>query len=103
MNELPANGEVYLLSFGGWQERYKISLPSHGKVVFTTYATSCCSDMDAGAGNELVPGTWAHVVAVHGTAQDKIYINGVLANAKDVGGPLHHTTYPLGYWLGSDR
>ncbi|MCB0553598.1 MAG: hypothetical protein KDD02_08615, partial [Phaeodactylibacter sp.] len=24
---LPAQGEVFLLSFGGWQERWKISLP----------------------------------------------------------------------------
>ncbi len=96
MNELPPTGEVYLMSFGGWQERWKISLPSHGKVVWTTYATTCCSDMDAGAGNELVPGAWTHVVAVHGTAQDKIFINGVLAAAKDVGGPLHDTKYPLG-------
>jgi chitodextrinase len=96
MNELPATGEVYLMSFGGWQERWKLSVPSHGKVVFTTYATSCCSDMDAGDGNALVPGEWTHVVAVHGTTQDKIYINGELANAKDVGGPLHHTKYPLG-------
>lgn len=96
MNELPANGEVYLLSFGGWQERFKLSLPSHGKVVFTTYATSCCSDMDAGDGNALVPGEWAHVVAVHGTSQDKIFINGVLANSKNVGGALHHTTHPVG-------
>ncbi|MGB3078967.1 MAG: LamG-like jellyroll fold domain-containing protein [Saprospiraceae bacterium] len=96
LNELPVSGEVYLMSFGGWQERWKISLPSHGKVVWTTYATSCCSDMDAGAGNELVPGAWTHVVTVHGTVQDKIYINGVLVASKDVGGPLHHTKYPLG-------
>jgi len=96
MNELPATGEVYLMSFGGWQERWKLSLPSHGKVVFTTYATTCCSDMDAGDGNELVPGEWTHVVAVHGTMQDKIYINGALAASKDVGGPLHDTNYPVG-------
>ncbi len=96
MNELPASGEVYLLSFGGWQERWKVSLPSHGKVVWTTYATSCCSDMDAGSGNELVPGVWTHVVASHGMVQDKIYINGVLAAAKDVGGALHHTTHEVG-------
>ena len=30
VDELPAGGEAYLLSFGGWQERWKISLPSHG-------------------------------------------------------------------------
>ncbi len=47
-------------------------------------------------GNELVPGAWTHVVAVHGTVQDKIFINGVLAASKDVGAPLHHTTHPLG-------
>ena len=95
-NELPASGEAYLMSFGGWQERWKLSLPSHGKVVWTTYATSCCSDMDAGAGHELVPGVWTHVVASHGMVQDKIYINGVLAASKDVGGALHDTKYPVG-------
>ena len=33
VNSLPANGEAFLLSFGGWQERWKISLPGHGKPV----------------------------------------------------------------------
>ena len=41
---LPAQGEAYILSHGGWQERWKISLPAHGKPVFTTHAASCCSD-----------------------------------------------------------
>lgn len=96
MNELPATGEVYLMSHGGWQERWKLSLPSHGKVVFTTHATTCCSDMDAGDGNELVVGEWMHVVAIHGPVQDQIYINGNLAASKDVGGALSHTTHPVG-------
>jgi hypothetical protein len=104
MDELPGTGEVYLLSFGGWQERWKISLPSHGKVVWTTYGSTCCSDLDAGAGNELVPGTWAHVVTVHGTVQDKIFINGVLVASKDNNGPLHDTGYELGIgWDPIDR
>lgn len=96
MNELPGNGEVYLLSFGGWQERWKISLPDHGKLVWTTNHSSGISDMDAGTGNELVPGTWAHVVTSHGPLQDKIYINGVLVATKDVGGTLNSTNYDLG-------
>lgn len=96
MNELPVSGEVYLLSFGGWQERWKVSLPAHGKLVWTTYGASCCSDLDAGAGNELVPGTWTHVVVSHGTVQDKIYINGALVASKDNNGALHHTTHELG-------
>ena len=96
MNELPGTGEVYLMSFGGWQERWKISLPSHGKVVWTTNHATGISDMDAGDANALVPGSWTHVVVSHGMAQDKIYINGVLANSKDVGGALNHTNHPLG-------
>lgn len=28
VTELPATGEVFLISLGGWQERYKVTLPS---------------------------------------------------------------------------
>jgi hypothetical protein len=96
LDELPGTGEVYLASHGGWQERWKISLPSHGKPVWTTNHTGGISDMDSGDGNALVPGTWTHVVMSHGPAQDKIYINGVLANSKDVGNPLNKTSHPFG-------
>ena len=97
VTELPASGEAYIMSFGGWQERWKISLPSHGKPVFTTNGSfGCCSDMDSGDGNELQPGVWTHVVMVHDGMQDKIFMNGVLANSKDVVGTLNPTTHPLG-------
>lgn len=96
VDELPAQGEVFLMSFGGWQERWKISLPSHGKPVWTTNHATGISDMDSGDGNELLAGTWTYVTFVHGQTQDKIYMNGVLANSKDVGGALNITQYPLG-------
>ncbi|MEZ4956159.1 MAG: LamG-like jellyroll fold domain-containing protein [Saprospiraceae bacterium] len=96
-NSLPGNGEVYLLSHGGWQERWKISLPPHGKPVFTTHSGgACCSDMDSGDGNELVVGTWTHVVMVHNGTQDLIYMNGAKVASKDVSGALDRTKYPLG-------
>ncbi len=95
-NSLPASGEVFLLSFGGWQERFKISLPSHGKCVWTTNNSSGISDMDAGTGNELKVGTWTHVVAIHDGTNDKIFINGVLAATKAVAGTMNNTTKPLG-------
>ncbi len=98
--ELPAQGEVFLLSNGGWQERWKISLPGHGKPVFTTNATSGISDMDSGDGNELQVGTWTHVTMVHDGAKDKIYMNGALVAEKDVTGALNSTNYPLG--IGND-
>ena len=96
VNELPAQGEAYLVSFGGWQERFKISLPSHGKAVFTTNHTGGISDMDAGGGNELTPGVWTHLAFVHDGTKDKIYKNGALVATKDVVGTLNSTTHPLG-------
>lgn len=94
--ELPAQGEVYLISFGGWQERYKISLPSHGKCIWTTNASSGISDMDAGSGNELKTGIWSHVAFVHDGTNNLIYLNGNLANQKNVAGTLNSTAKPLG-------
>lgn len=97
VNELPGTGEAFVASFGGWQERWKISLPSHGKLVWTTNHTGGISDMDAGDGNALVPGQWTHVVVSHNPTHDQIFINGVLAAEKEVGGQLNATTYPLGF------
>ena len=94
-NSIPAQGEVYLISFGGWQERYKVSLPNHGKLIWTTNADGI-SDMDSGDGNELVTGTWTHVAFVHDGTKDKIFMNGALVAEKDVAGPLNATTRPLG-------
>lgn len=95
-NALPANGESFIMSFGGWQERWKISLPPHGKAVWTTNNSSGISDMDAGNGNELVAGTWKHVVMVHNGTNDRIYINGLKVAEKAVTGTLNNTTKPLG-------
>ena len=96
VNALPAQGEAFLLSNGGYQQRWKISLPAHGKVVFTTNETSGISDMDAGAGNELPVGTWKHVVMTHDGAKDKIFIDGVKKAEKVVVGNLNNTNKPLG-------
>lgn len=96
VNKLPAQGEVFLLSHGGWQERWKVSLPGHGKPVFTTNYSNGISDLDAGDGHVLVPGKWAHVVMVHDSLKDLIYLNGVLANSKNVVGNLNATQHPLG-------
>jgi chitodextrinase len=93
-NSFPASGEVFLLSNGGWQERWKISMPGHGKPVFTTHPGFCCSDMDSGT--PLTIGTWTHVVAVHDGTKDIIYFNGVQVNEKAVAGALDKTKYPLG-------
>jgi len=96
VNNLPGNGEAFLLSFGGWQERWKISLPPHGKPVWTTNHSNGISDMDSGDGNALQPGVWTHVTMVHDGAKDKIFINGAQAAEKNVAGTLNSTTHILG-------
>ncbi|HLF65153.1 MAG TPA: LamG-like jellyroll fold domain-containing protein, partial [Saprospiraceae bacterium] len=94
-NSFPGSGEVYILSNGGWQERWKISLPNHGKPVFTTHSGgACCSDMDSGTPLEI--GIWTHVVMTHDGVNDVIYFNGVQVNTKAVAGALDKTKYPLG-------
>jgi predicted RNA-binding protein with TRAM domain len=85
-----------MLSHGGWQERWKISLPSHGKPVFTTHATSCCNDMDSGDGNDLKVGVWTHVVMTHNGTMDRIYMNGAQVNEKAYSGALNKTSHPFG-------
>ncbi|MEK7832668.1 MAG: LamG-like jellyroll fold domain-containing protein, partial [Acidobacteriota bacterium] len=93
--EFPASGEVYLLSNGGWQERLKISMPNHGKPVFTTHSGgNCCSDMDSGT--PLALNTWTHVVFVHDGTKDIIYFNGAQVAEKNVSGSLDATIHPLG-------
>ena len=88
-------GEAYLLSNGGWQERWKISLPGHGKPVFTTHSGgACCSDLDSGT--PLALNTWTHVAMVHDGVKDIIYINGAPANEKNAAGALDKTKHPLG-------
>ncbi len=96
LDALPAQGEYYLLSHGGWQERWKISLPGHGKPVWTTNSSSGISDMDSGDGNEIPADTWTHVAMTHDGANDKIYINGAPVAEKAVSGELNSTTSPLG-------
>ena len=97
VNALPVTGEAFLLSYGGWQERLKISLPAHGKVVFSTNNVGTGnSDMDAGDGNALAVGVWKHVVMTHDGTKDKIFIDGVKKAEKAVVGNLKSTVNPLG-------
>lgn len=94
-NTIPGQGEIYLISLGGWQNRFKVSVPSHGKPIWTTNATSI-SDMDSGDANALQVDTWTHLTFVHDGTKDKIFVNGALAAEKDVAGPLNDTESMLG-------
>ncbi|MEO6130482.1 MAG: LamG-like jellyroll fold domain-containing protein, partial [Saprospiraceae bacterium] len=93
--------EVYVIDFGHWSERWKISLPQHKKIVWTTNGNNVqfdhfIHDMDSGDGNELIPGFWWYVTMVHDGTDDIIYIDGVEVNRQPVATKLNSTGLPLG-------
>ena len=95
------DAEAYVLDFGHWSERWKISLPQHLRIVWTTNGNNLqfdefISDMDAKDGNELVIGFWWYVTMVHDGTDDIIYIDGVEVNRKPVATELNSTALPLG-------
>jgi hypothetical protein len=95
-----AVAEAYVMDFGHWSSRWKISLPQHLKIVWTTNGnntqfTNFISDMDSGDGNEMVKGFWWFVTMVHDGAKDLIYVNGQLVNSKPVATKLNSTALPL--------
>jgi Concanavalin A-like lectin/glucanases superfamily/Secretion system C-terminal sorting domain len=95
-----ADAEAYVIDFGHWNQRMKVSLPQHLKIVLTTNSknaqfTNAISDMDSGDGNELVKGTWWHVTMVHDGVNDIIYVNGIETKRKPATGTLNSTARPL--------
>jgi hypothetical protein len=96
-----ADAEAYILDFGHWSGRWKISLPQHLKIVWTTNGhntqfPSFIHDMDSGSGNELVKGFWWYVTMVHDGTNDMIYVNGQLVNSNPVPTKLNSTAHGFG-------
>ncbi len=95
-----ADAEAYVIDFGHWDQRFKISLPQHLKIVWTTNGNNVqfpvfISDMDSGDGNELVNHFWWFVTMVHDGTNDIIYVNGQPVNTKPVPTKLNSTARPL--------
>ena len=97
--------EAYVLDFGHWDERWKISLPQHRQIVWTTNSKTATIDelivdMDSGSGNDLVIGFWWYVTMVFDGTDDIIYLDGVEVNRKPAPGTLNSTARP--FIMGSD-
>jgi hypothetical protein len=96
----PNIAEAYVMDFGHWDERWKISLPQHLRIVWTTNGnnlqfTNFISDMDSKDGNEMVKGFWWYVTMVHDGAKNIIYVNGEEVNSVPVATKLNATSRPL--------
>ena len=95
-----ADAEAYVIDFGHWDQRWKVSLPQHRRIVYTTNAKNTLSnnfitDMDSGDGNDLSIGIWWHVTMVHDGTNNIIYINGVETKRVPTTGKLNSTARPL--------
>ena len=95
------DAEAYVLDFGHWSQRWKISLPQHLRIVWTTNSENAqlpnaIHDMDAGDGNELVLGFWWYVTMVHDGERDIIYLDGQEVNNLAAPGTLNSTSFPFG-------
>ncbi|MBK8505932.1 MAG: fibronectin type III domain-containing protein [Saprospiraceae bacterium] len=95
------DAEAYVLDFGHWDQRWKISLPQHLRIVWTTNSKNAqfdnaISDMDSKDGNELVKDFWWYVTMVHDGTDDIIYLDGNEVNRKPAAGTLNSTSRKLG-------
>ena len=100
------DSEAFILNFGNWDQRWKISLPQHLKIVWTTNSKNAqfdndVKDMDSQDGNELTKGFWWHVTTVHDGVNNFIYIDGVEVFRIPAPGTLNSTALPLG--MGSNN
>ena len=78
VDSLVRSGEYYLFSYGGYQDRVKMSLPSHGYPVFTTNGDGGTKDGDTNP-ESIMPDVWTHLTFVRARDTNFIYINGQLA------------------------
>jgi len=70
--------EMFLISHGSWQNRWKISLTPEGRVRWTVKTTAGVRDVDSRT--RIVPGTYYFVSGIYNGADLEVYLNGEFEN-----------------------
>ncbi|HEX9951331.1 MAG TPA: LamG-like jellyroll fold domain-containing protein [Rubricoccaceae bacterium] len=98
---LPAR-EMFVVSHGSWQNRWKISLTPGGNPRWTVNTTARITDLDAPA--PVAANVFTHLVGTYDGARMRLYVNGVLASDVAQTGAIRSTDLPLliGQMLPSD-
>ncbi len=75
--ELP-DREIFLISHGSWQNRYKVSLIPDDRIRWTlkTDTTTNNGIFDLDSETHVVTDQWYHVVVTYGEGQASVYVNG---------------------------
>jgi hypothetical protein len=85
--------EMFVVSHGSWQNRWKVSLTPSGQPRWTVNTTARIVDLDAPA--PVAAGTFTHVVGTYDGARMRLYVNGALAADVAQDGPIRTTGLPL--------
>ncbi len=85
--------EVFLLSHGSWQNRWKISITPEKNLRWTVNTLNAVADLDAFGTFNI--DSFYHVAATYDGATMAIYINGQLKSYKPLTGNIRTTTLPF--------
>ncbi len=89
--------EIFLLSHGSWQNRYKISLIPDDRIRWTlkTDTTANNGIFDIDSETHVAENEWYHVVATYGEGQAGLYVNGELETSIEWHGRILQTDIDL--------
>ena len=89
---LPAR-EMFVVSHGSWQNRWKVSLTPQGRPRWTVNTTARIVDLDAPA--PVAANVFTHLVGTYDGARMRLYVDGALAADVAQDGPIRSTDLPL--------
>lgn len=87
------NHEIFMLSHGSWQNRWKISITPDEVVRWTVNTTSAIGDLDSDTKIEL--NQFYHLAVTYDGQWMALYLNGELSSVRPLAGSIRTTTLPL--------
>ncbi len=85
--------EIFLLSHGSWQNRWKISITPEKKLRWTVNTMNAVGDLDSDF--SVQTNSFYHLTATYDGAWQTIYINGELNSYRQLTGNIRTTTVPF--------
>ena len=85
--------EMFILSHGSWQNRWKISITPEKKIRWTVKTLSSIGDLDMDS--EVQKDSVYHLIATYGNGWMLLFVNGELSGYRPLTGNIATTTLPL--------
>ena len=85
--------EMFAVSHGSWQNRWKVSVTPEGRPRWTVNTTARIVDLDAPLA--LTEGTFTHLVGTYDGARMRLYVDGAPVADVAQDGPVRSTDLPL--------